>query len=515
MSTLTTDTHLPFSVNINLNHVDASYEPKITFPIVQGMSFVTGGYRNATPIVQCPGDGFTSITGPFAVSKSTKYKIVDNDKRNWLLYINPVPRLPFDPKAFAAWDQWNFVGPSFFKGTLQIAKNPLGDQGEALYDKAASTFVTEAKITGTVNEARGQYAFDYTKVGGSPLLVFILPHHLQSLEPNLRPLVTKLQLRTTTKGMATAIWAERLSFIEPNLPLSMGFAPWHPSTGTTRQRYSSPVLRAMLQAAEHDLQIALTERTSPDSMYYAGKTLARLATIVWCMKEVLNYVNPPGLDKLKKEMSRYVANQQRYPLFYDDTWKGLVSNAGFPNDPTADFGNTYYNDHHFHYSYFVYTAAVLGSLDPEWLTEGDNKAWTQSLVKDYAESDTESAKGGGGSRDFPFFRHFDWWMGHSWARGLFECPDGKDEESSGEDGFASFAIKMWGKVIGDVDMEKRGEPVINHLSRCSLLLTRRVVVRELDASPPSPQFQQLLLPYIDQHQSPTALHRQQSHRDSL
>lgn len=39
---------------------------------------------------------------------------------------------------------------------------------------------------------------------------------------------------------------------------------------------------------------------------------------------------------------------------------------------------------------------------------------------------------------------------------MFACEDGKDQESSSEDGFASYAIKMWGKVIGDANMEKRG-----------------------------------------------------------
>lgn len=70
-------------------------------------------------------------------------------------------------------------------------------------------------------------------------------------------------------------------------------------------------------------------------------------------------------------------------------------------------------------------------------------------MKDIAESEYEG-------RDFPFQRCFDWYAGHSWAKGLFESADGKDEESTSEDGFASYAIKMWGKVIGDANMEKRG-----------------------------------------------------------
>ena len=51
---------------------------------------------------------------------------------------------------------------------------------------------------------------------------------------------------------------------------------------------------------------------------------------------------------------------------------------------------------------------------------------------------------------------FDWYMGHSWAEGLFESFDGKNEESSSEDTMASYGMKMWGRVIDDKNMEARG-----------------------------------------------------------
>ncbi|KAF2800174.1 glycoside hydrolase family 81 protein [Melanomma pulvis-pyrius CBS 109.77] len=450
-TTLSTDTHLPFSVNINLKHRQRTNEPQITFPVVQGMSFVTGGYRNATPTIQCPGNGFRSISHPIFVGKSAKYRVQDDKGRNWIVYVNPVPTLQYDPTAFRQIDRNTIIGPSGFKGTIQVAKNPIGDDGEKLYDKASGTFVVEAMLTGTVTETRGAYSLNYTKIGNSPLLMFILPHHVQSLDPDLKPQVTKLQLRTTTKGMATAVWSDKLTFVEVALPVTMGFAPWMPTLGASKIRYPQGTLDLVAVTAEQDLRRAMADPTPPDSMYYAGKTLAKFATILWVMKDVVANLSPqyaPGLAKLKDEMARYIENRQRYPLFYDDSWKGVVSNAGF-NDSGADFGNTYYNDHHFHFGYFVYAAAVIGYLDPDWITQGDNKAWVQMLVKDFAESDYNG-------RDYPFSRSFDWWMGHSWAKGLFESADGKDEESTSEDGFASFAIKMWGKVIGDANMEKRG-----------------------------------------------------------
>jgi endo-1,3(4)-beta-glucanase len=81
-----------------------------------------------------------------------------------------------------------------------------------------------------------------------------------------------------------------------------------------------------------------------------------------------------------------------------------------------------------------------------------------SLVRDYAN---------GAENDiyFPFSRSFDWYHGHSWAKGLFESADGKDEESSSEDVFSTYAVKMWGRVIGDPNMEARGNLQLAVLAR--------------------------------------------------
>lgn len=54
------------------------------------------------------------------------------------------------------------------------------------------------------------------------------------------------------------------------------------------------------------------------------------------------------------------------------------------HDAGLDFGNTFYNDHHFHYGYFVHAAAIIGFLDPTWLANGTNKNWVNMLVRDYA-----------------------------------------------------------------------------------------------------------------------------------
>jgi len=70
------------------------------------------------------------------------------------------------------------------------------------------------------------------------------------------------------------------------------------------------------------------------------------------------------------------------------------------------------------------------------------------LIRDYANPSTSDSY-------FPFSRSFDWYHGHSWAKGLFASGDGKDEESSSEDAFSTYALKMWGQVTGNPNLAAR------------------------------------------------------------
>ena len=98
-------------------------------------------------------------------------------------------------------------------------------------------------------------------------------------------------------------------------------------------------------------------------------------------------------------------------------WGGVVSTATYTTgNAGADFGNTYYNDHHFHYGYFVNAAALIGHMEPTWIPK--NKDYVNMLVRDYANPSSQDPF-------FPQFRNFDIIHGHSWAHGLFESADGK------------------------------------------------------------------------------------------
>ena len=53
-----------------------------------------------------------------------------------------------------------------------------------------------------------------------------------------------------------------------------------------------------------------------------------------------------------------------------------MSSDGFA-DSMADFGNGWYNDHHFHYGYLLYATAAAADLDPTFLTE-HSRLWSGS-----------------------------------------------------------------------------------------------------------------------------------------
>jgi len=441
---LTTSNLGPFSANLNLA-ANAGAAPLITFPLVQGMAFVTAQYKKATPLIQSS-VFFRTFSGPVTVGSSSKWKAVLEDGRTWLMYVtaNSGSSIP----AFTLKNNSAVTASASFSGTIQIARMPT-NAAETVYDQSASSYATGITISGTASGATGSYTFTWTKTGSKPLLMYALPHHVASFNSATAGAVTSVKLMTTTKGMATAVLANSWTMAESNLPVGMDFAPWTPTLGSVKS-LSSAAVSAIQAAANSELAQDFNAQTNLESMYFSGKGLAKFAQIVWVTSELADdkTLAAAGLAKLKTAFKVFIDNKQEYPLVYDDVWKGVVSSGGY-TDPNVDFGNTNYNDHHFHYGYHVYTAAVIARLDPTWLTKGTNKAWVNTLCKDFNNPSTSGTY-------YPFSRSFDWFHGHSWAKGLFESADGKDEESSSEDAFASFAIKMWGQVTGDASMEARG-----------------------------------------------------------
>ena len=458
-TTLQTSKLDTFSANAILSPSNVSSAASITFPMVQGMGFVTAVYQNLTPWIET-GHAVVSLTmaKSFADASIFKYSLTLNNGNRWLIYATPSNQQ--DPR-FTLSSRGAVTGPARFSGVIQIAKVSGDAASEALYDASAGVYATSAALTGTVQSTDGSYTITWTKAGATckPLMMWALPHHVNSLSNNGIKIYRNITLTTTTKGNATAVVGDAWTLVESNLPTSMGFAPWDPDSKTSATNFPSSVISKISAAAISELSQDISAQSNLNSMYYSGKALAKFASILYVAKDILknDTLVTQGLTRLEKAFSLFSTNQQQFPLVYDNSWGGVVSSAGYiTNDLLADFGNTAYNDHHFHYGYFIYAAAVIGYLDPNWLTT--NKDWVNSLVRDAANpSKLDNV--------YPVFRMFDWYHGHSWAHGLFSAGDSKDEESSSEDTNFAYALKMWGHVIGDSSMEARGNLMLSVLAR--------------------------------------------------
>ena len=70
-------------------------------------------------------------------------------------------------------------------------------------------------------------------------------------------------------------------------------------------------------------------------------------------------------DRVREIIEGWLGGTNPNKLLYEDSWGGVCSSCGL-HDEQCDFGNGMYNDHHFHYGYHIYTAAVLARADPAW-----------------------------------------------------------------------------------------------------------------------------------------------------
>lgn len=267
-TTLTTTQATDMSVLVQLRS-SAEAAPTISFPLVQGSAFVTAQYNGGTPILQS-GVLFSTVTKVNTQPRPgvTKYKIVLNDGKNWLLYAYNTSGAALDLQVT---NNGLVRSSSPFVGTIQIAKDP--GSAEALYDAASGQYAASVVLSGTTSGMRGEYNFNFVKGGltGSPLLMYALPHHVQSFDETTAAAVrSNVTLQTTTKGKATAVVADSWKMVELRLPISMSFLPWSNTEGT-KKTVSATAKARILQAAQSELSQDMDAQSNLNSMYYSGK----------------------------------------------------------------------------------------------------------------------------------------------------------------------------------------------------------------------------------------------------
>lgn len=219
---------------------------------------------------------------------------------------------------------------------------------------------------------------------------------------------------------------------------------WHSIGGVKQASYPE-----IVQALRSDVKALISKPITTKSSYFYGKLVARAARLALIAEEV------DCLDVVP-EIRKYLADAIEPWLngtlsgngfLYNPKWGGLVTQQG-STDRGADFGFGVYNDHHFHLGYFVYGISVLAKIDRAWGSKYKPQAY--SLAADFINIGNQS------NSNYPQLRCFDLYKLHSWAGGLTEFGDGRNQESTSEAVNAYYSAALMGLAYEDTNLFNSG-----------------------------------------------------------
>ena len=355
----------------------------------------------------------------------TKHIIKLNNSQTWLLYTSAPIRFTHSISQITSRE---------FSGVIRIAILPNSERKyEAVLDKYSSCY----PISGHANLSKPfRLEYKWEKKGRGKLLLLAHPLHRQLLSGNI--VLEGFKYKSIDGDLVGVIGDSWVLKLEP-IPVT-----WHSITGIRKEHFPE-----IVSALRKDVD-ALTTISTPSSYFY-GKEVARAARLALIAEEVDYPKAIPVVAKfLKNAVQPWLdGNYGRNGFLYERKWGGLVTKLGSTSS-TEDFGFGIYHDHHFHLGYFVYAIAVLAKIDPAWGWQYKPQAY--SLVADYMNV-------GLGSYSYSFYpqvRCFDPWKLHSWAAGLQNYTDGRNQESTSEAVNAYYSAALLGLAYKDNHLERIG-----------------------------------------------------------
>lgn len=104
--------------------------------------------------------------------------------------------------------------------------------------------------------------------------MYALPHHVASFEKTstASSVIPGMRLQSPTKGMMTAVVADKWRLVESNLPT--GYASWLPNKGAGFT--NGTVMDTVRRAAEKEVNMDVENLSNLESMYFSGKVLHAL-----------------------------------------------------------------------------------------------------------------------------------------------------------------------------------------------------------------------------------------------
>ncbi|MFC5467347.1 glycosyl hydrolase [Cohnella suwonensis] len=332
------------------------------------------------------------------------------------------------------------------KGYLSMALLP-DNKAETLnkFAEYAYSFITDTRVTWNYDEKSSLVKTNYeaatTAMEGKRkgTLFALYPHQWKHTDAPFLPYTYK-----SPRGEMKI--AEGRSFITEMT--YHGILPYLPNIGTDETQ-----LNALMDEFMAD-QPLMKPSPEAEGTYWYGKNYGRLSQALQIAKQLNRSKDKEALMKaiqIDMETAFGDTTAGKRLTYYDAVWGTLNV---YPTQFGADL---VLNDHHFHYGYWVYAAAMLAYEDPEWASPDRYGGMIELLIRDYADWDRsdESEK-----PLFPFLRTFDPYAGHSWASG--EAADGSgyspgnNQESSSEAIQAAAAMILWGDATGNREIRDTG-----------------------------------------------------------
>ena len=236
-----------------------------------------------------------------------------------------------------------------------------------------------------------------------------------------------------------------------------GMLPFFPIPYDTLQGYDPALMRTL--CAEY----ALAGSFGADT-YWGGKGLTQMAhymTTAYQLGDTATFeLAKSRLRATLIDWYTYTVGEDQYYFAYYDRWGALV---GF--DPSYDSDT--FNDHHFHYGYFVYASALLCMFDDDFRQQYGPMARLVALdyANPYRSTSAQQSSifkrsdlptSAQRSTSFPSFRTFNPYLGHSFAGGMGNEGNGNGQESSSESMQGWGGVWMLGAALGDEDLMEAG-----------------------------------------------------------
>lgn len=400
--------------------VTLDIQPNLRFFLVRGSPFLTCQVLQSVPL---------SISTIHAIldivpnSSKTKYRISLNNGQTWVLYSSTPISLT---------NTVSNISSDEFCGIIRIAILPSSDcEFESVLDRFSSCYPISGHAVFT-KPFCVEYKFE--KKGWGDLLMLANPLHLRLLDDCSVKVLDDFKYKSMDGELVGVVGD---SWVLETDPVSI---TWHSIKGVKQESYPQ-IIDALVQDVEGLDSTAIATTSS----YFFGKLVARAARLALIAEEVCYLDVIPKIRKYLKDTIEPWLNGTfaTNGFLYDKSWGGLITKQG-STDTGADFGFGVYNDHHFHIGYFLYGIAVLAKIDPIWGRKYRPQAY--SLMADFM------TLGKGANSKYPRLRCFDLWKLHSWASGLTEFADGRNQESTSEAVNAYYSAALMGLAYGDTHL---------------------------------------------------------------